>query len=619
MKRIIPILLWLGALLLIAVVLLRFEGDLLWKVQQYNLFLDTPLFFREQMVVPGGLLSYVSCFFTQFFFYPWMGVLMLCGWWLLLMWLTKRTFRIADGWALLALIPVAILLVADMSLGYWHYFMKLRGYFFLPTIGTTAVVAMLWVFRKVASSALLKGRRCMWCRVGWIVVSAVVGYPLMGAYALAAVLLMGIWAWRLSDSRTQSAILSAVALVVFIAVPLFFYRYVFYQTNIRDMWTTALPVFTLVDSYPNYYIPYYILAGFYLVLVVGSRDGLPSLAGQAGSKNRPLIQWSLQGILVVVLIAGVWNYWYKDDIFHRELAMMHDIENTDWEGVIQEAAEMGGEPTEAIAMMRDLALIRQGRLLEAKYSFPLASKNNTTQLRVNMLYHVFGRMIYYQYGLLNDCHRICMEDGVEYGWRVELQEYIARCSLLSGEKQAAQRALNLLQHTLFYGQWADDMQQLLDHPEQIAGNHETGPVSHMLHYKNALGSDGGDVEKYVMSRLADQDADDPYFQELAVVGTLWMKNPKQFFSRFSQYARLHPNDKMPRLFQEGAYLFGVLENRPNLDRFPFDKGVKETYYSFMREAQKYNNHPANVGRTALSPFFGNTYFYEYYFLRNGQE
>ena len=147
MKRVIPFLPWIGALLLIAVALLCYESDLLWKVQQYNLFLDTSLYFHEQMLVPGGFLSYVSCCFVQFFYHPWLGVLLLCGWWLLLMWLTKHTFHIADQWTVLALIPVAALLVANMSLGYWHYFMKLRGYFFVPTIGTTVAVAMLWAFR----------------------------------------------------------------------------------------------------------------------------------------------------------------------------------------------------------------------------------------------------------------------------------------------------------------------------------------------------------------------------------------------------------------------------------------------------------------------------------------
>ena len=80
MKRLIPISLWLVALVAIAIVLLLVESDMLWKVQQFNLFLSSSLFFKQQMVVSGGLLSYLGRFFTQFFFYPWVGVMLLCGW-----------------------------------------------------------------------------------------------------------------------------------------------------------------------------------------------------------------------------------------------------------------------------------------------------------------------------------------------------------------------------------------------------------------------------------------------------------------------------------------------------------------------------------------------------------
>ena len=54
MKRVISFLPWIVALLLVAFALIAYESDLLWKVQQYNLFLDTSLFFRGQMLVPGG-------------------------------------------------------------------------------------------------------------------------------------------------------------------------------------------------------------------------------------------------------------------------------------------------------------------------------------------------------------------------------------------------------------------------------------------------------------------------------------------------------------------------------------------------------------------------------------
>ena len=73
MKIIKPLVLWLGALLVIALTLIIVESDLLWKIQQYDLFLFTTLFFKQQMVESGGMLTYLGSFFTQFFYYPWLG------------------------------------------------------------------------------------------------------------------------------------------------------------------------------------------------------------------------------------------------------------------------------------------------------------------------------------------------------------------------------------------------------------------------------------------------------------------------------------------------------------------------------------------------------------------
>ena len=90
MKRLIkPIALWLLTLTVLAIIMLSFEADLLWKVQQHNVFLNTSLFFHQMMAMPGGMLSYLGAFFTQHFYYPWVGVILMCGWWLLLMWLQR--------------------------------------------------------------------------------------------------------------------------------------------------------------------------------------------------------------------------------------------------------------------------------------------------------------------------------------------------------------------------------------------------------------------------------------------------------------------------------------------------------------------------------------------------
>ena len=219
LKSNLHVVLWLAALLAVAIVLLLCESHLLWKIQEKNLFLCSTLFLKEQLVVPGGLLTWIGMWFTQFLYYPWLGVLMLCCWWWLLMFLIKRTFRIPARWAILMLIPVALLLLTNMELGYWIYMLKLRGHFFISTIGTTAVVALLWGFRCIPDKYYL--------RAVYLLVVCAVGYPLMGIYALAAVLLMGIWSWRLSTTRIGAVVHSVLAVLGVIAVPLFCYRYIY--------------------------------------------------------------------------------------------------------------------------------------------------------------------------------------------------------------------------------------------------------------------------------------------------------------------------------------------------------------------------------------------------------
>ena len=63
------------------------------------------------------------------------------------------------------------------------------------------------------------------------------------------------------------------------------------------------------------------------------------------------------------------------------------------------------------------------------------------------------------------------------------------------------------------------------------------------------------------------------FQEQALLATLWTKNTRQFWYRFSDYIRLHPEGPMPRYYQEAAWLYGQMEERPDMDLLPFDAGV----------------------------------------------
>ncbi|MBR1389397.1 MAG: hypothetical protein IJ569_07240 [Prevotella sp.] len=595
-------LIWLVALVVTAGVLLGYERHVLWKIQEQNLFLDTPLFFRQLMVVPGGLLSYIGSFLTQLLFYPVLGVAVLCALWWLLMWLMRRTFQVSERWAPLLLVPVALLLAANVDMGYWIYPIKLRGWYFDATIGVTAVVALLWGYRKLSAHRL-------WRRV-LLVVTTVAGYPLLGTYALTATVLMALWSWRLDRDRWQSLADSVLAVLAGVAVPLLCYQYVYHQMNIVNLWWTGLPTFKILETNSEYYVPYALLG----VCLVGSVvcGGRSKEEGVRSKETGGLWQTAFVGLVLAATVVGVWKAWMKDENFHREAAMQYYVEQTRWEDVLEEAAKQQDVPTRSIVMMRNLALSRLGRQGSEMYRYANGSKKPDSPFAPPASM-IVGDMIYYHYGMLNDCHHMCIEGGVEFGWRVQHLKYMARCGLMAGEVNSMLKYTELLKHTLFHGQWAKHLESLQQQPELKRADSETGPVMHMLQYPDIVGTDHGYAERYLMNHLAEMDSDDPYFQEQCLLATLWTKNSKQFWPRFAKYLSLHKGEPIPRYYREAAYLYSVIEENPPFD-VKADDNMKRSFQEFAELAQRFDGRDVKEARAVMYPLFGDTYFFEFFLM-----
>ena len=592
MKRFIPLTTWLVALLIITGALLMFESDFLWKLQDQNLFLNTKLFFNEQMVVPGGLLSWMGTYLTQYFYYPWLGTVLLSLCWLLMMWFTKRAFKLSNQWSALTLVPVALLLLTIVDMGYWVYILKLPGHVFVGTLGTTAVAGLLWVFRALPQRFGL--------RLIFIVITAILGYPFLGIYGLGTTLLMGLFIWNLEQPLWQKITGSVLALAGAAIVPQLCYHLVYYQTNLANIYYAALPLFFVTEEYHAYYLPYYGLALFFVLMVTG--EGLCKHITLG--KFQKWIVLGTQVLLVAGLAWGVSHFWYKDENFHHELKMQRCIEQNDWQGVVAEGALQQDEPTRAIVMMRNLALSRLGRQANEMYLYKNGSKRYEAPFDMRLMLCV-GPLMYYQYGMLNYCNRLSTEMGVEFGWRVSNLKLLAKCTILNKEDSEARKYLNLLKHTTFYADWAEKAREM----------EELKTVAHMMHYPNMLTSDGGNIEKFLMNRLAECTyADDSYFLEQTLLASLYTKDMGQFWYHFQDYSNLHPKDPMPRYFQEAAYLYGKLEGRPYIDQMPFDQSVKQSFESFMQAAERFDDTDVEYAREGLKAFC-HTYYYDYYLMR----
>ena len=160
------------------------------------------------------------------------------------------------------------------------------------------------------------------------------------------------------------------------------------------------------------------------------------------------------------------------------------------------------------------------------------------------------------------------------------------------------------------------MEKVLNDKKMMASDKETGPITHMTHYADKLDAVEGWVEKCVMTNLAQSDADDLAFQQQAVLGAMWTRNPDLFFPRFEHFMELNGNRPVPRIFQEAAWLFANMMNMEGLDEWELEPGVRENYNSFMQLVSQSNKSPNPQIKQMLLEKYGDTYYFDFFFLRN---
>lgn len=596
------------ALLAVGVLLVAYESDYLFKVQELNLFLYTPLFFNQQMVVPGGFLTWLGTYFTQFFYHPALGVTLLCLWLALMMWLFKRAFRISDRHSGLLLIPLALVVITNVDLGYWIYYLKFRGHFFATAIGFCAALSAAWAYRSLPSKWHL--------RTVWIPLSVAALYPLVGVYSLIAAITIAAMSLVINKSGMTKTIDTLVALLSLVAVPLIYYRTLFVQTSIGNIWFAGMPLFNTGVNHPAYYAPWILMTLLMALLAFGVAK--PSAADAKDYKPKYPILGTMGRIIYISLLCfATWHFWYKDKNFHHEIVMSRCIDNCDWEGVLDEYRDMepDEEPNRMMWMMKNLALTRLGRAGSEMFKFKNGDAKCPAPFDVRLT-QTGGKQIYYNYGKINFCYRWCLEDGVEYGWRIDFLKYLLKCSILNGEMEAAQKYADVLKTTKYYAPYAEKYEQYIKNPKLVNADPEFKVIRHYMVGSDVLTSDNTLIEIYLLNEFANEDSNDPLYQEQTLLAALQMKDIQMFWPRFFHYAQIHQGEPMPVHYQEAAYLYGHLENNVDISGMPFDEEVKANYEGFMAMGQQNAGLTEEQLKPIMYPLYGGTFYYEYFLIRN---
>lgn len=585
------------------------EYSQLHRIQDLSLFLQTDMFFAEAMKVPGGLISYAGAFLVQFFYYPYIGAAIYVAMLFAVYLLVRKVFDISRRWSLLALLPAVMILATNTQMGYWIYYIKLQGFYYVLLLGVIVVLLAMWLCKRLP----------MWAKFIFAALFAA-SYPLFGVYSLAGTLLMAVMALaasvRTGKCKAAAALLLLLAIALVAALPaIFFYKYT--STSLPLMYLAGVPAYQwsfFGDSWfasiiwPMW-VPYILL--FVALLLMSALYGKK----QAGKLDK--FYPAVQSVLLLFIVGFSWAYWYNDENFRAELAQNRAMWNEDWARVV-ELGKVSGTPTRLVVMNRNIALLRTGRAGEEMFKMPDGSATMNSPVSVRLA-QTGGKMAYYQYGRFSFCYRWCIEDAVEYGWKVEYLKHAVRSMIAVGEYKLAGRYINILKKTIFHKGWAEECEALIEKPKSLERNPEYAVPRQMFGYLNRLDVDESYVEAYLLDVMTSPlfVNPTPTCTEAGLMHALIRKDTQLFWNKVVEYLNTHKTFRIPTHYQEALMLYGNIDRRADISKFKFDSNIQQRFREFMKLSAKYKG----MTEEQMAPYFkeagfDDTYWYFYFFIRD---
>lgn len=571
------------------------KADLMFRMQELSLFLFDKHYFNEYLQSPGALLEYAGKFLTQFFYYPWLGALILILLLLVWQWMLIRAFNLPKQLRLLSLLPPAMAL---LYIGMQEYSIFVAKYSVLSQL----VGMILAVFPLFVTTYLAKTKT----KIMFLILFTLLVYPFLGYYALLGALLLWIrlfWA-RESNTPRKGLIRQALLLVFLFSIPVLFWLLSGQNINPKYLFAYGLPVY----DYPNTPVMWTALLACFLILV-----GLASIPlAKIGSGKRYL--W-LNLLCLPLALAAIQAGSYKDQNFATQLSMERAISDNDWDKVLELARKPNDSPNRLMVIYRNIALYNKNQLCSRMFSFPNTDEPFHTKNGLVSNTIIGAPINCFYYGLLNYSYRWNMENMVLFGPRLENLRFMMMSALLNQEMNLARKYIRILQKTLFYKNWASEHLVYLDDPVLLLENEHYKTLLALTKYENALGEDQRVIELTILRHFANLQSGTDEMLEWSMSSILTTKTVHKFWPMFFVY--VNKGQPLPRHVQEAALLLAYFEKRELGDLIKLmDPQILRRFDEFKRISEANTHLTEDQLANLLKRSFERSYWYYFCFVKD---
>jgi len=551
--------------------------------EQLQMFLFTTDYFSNLASCPGGIADYLGTFFVQFYYFSWLG----------------------------ALIIATLLVLLQQQICFFSYKFKPSSPFypltFVPSVLFWALLcdenfmltALIAVIITLAFVQVYIALKIPIIRIiSFVIILASLYWIVGGVFWVFGVFCMTLemlvfrkltkWEW---------AILIISFLLIVTISPFVAKNFLQYPLS-RLWWGLSYYRYPIVSPL------FLLIAWLTLVLILSIIRFLPSDA----SKSKFLFVLSIQIILLSCL--SVWLIRLSVDSKKEEImAYDYNIRIQNWSKVIDMANHKVPNNPLSVACL-NLALCKGGKMGDNMFCF---FQNGTEGLlpsfQRDFTISLIGGEIYYHLGLLNTSMQYsfeAMEAIPDFKKSSRTFKRLAEINLLNGEYEVATKYLHVLQNTLFYREWATKTLKCVGNEKLIDQNPEWALLRKYRLKEDFLFSDQD--KGLLLYTLFTHCPSNRMAYEYLMAYTLLSKD----LDRFLKYFPLGKNleyPEIPQHYQEALILMWATKTK-NLDYtpWPIKLGIKQ---NMSKYAQIYTS--VQNSEPLLRAEFSQTYWYYLHF------
>jgi hypothetical protein len=548
--------------------------------EQYQMFLFTGDYFFGFLAKPGGFSDYIGNFFTQFFFYSWVGAIIIAS---LLTLLQRLVFSISKTLVAKSLfVPLTFI----PSILYWGLLLD-ENYL----LG--GVVVMLLVATFIFVYTLLKQ---ITSRAIFVLISIPILYWLAGG----TFLLLPLFAIALeitTHEMKKSHLFSFAVgcMILSLTVPIFC-KYSFLQYPMSRVWLGAnFYRFPIISPFS---------VGLIGLLIIVIPFVLRFLTNRFKPKS-PVFILALQ--ISVLLIGGYLLIGQMSDMKKEELmAYDFNVRMRKWDRVIKLADKKAPSSPLSVTCL-NLALAKEGLLSERMfYYYQNGVEGLLPDFTRDFTIPMIAGEVYYHLGFINTAQRYAfeaMEALPDYQKSVRSVMRLAETNLINGNYAVAEKYLFLLQKTFYYRLWATNALKTMKDENKITQHPEWGKLRQFRTREDFLFSEG--EKDMMLGVLFSQNKENKMAYEYLMAYCLLTKDLKHFM-QYIPLGRTLNYKAIPNSYQEALMYVWEKTNTDPTKEIPYQ--VTPFIQSRVKSFERLNS-SQNNGDPKLFAEFSNTYWY----------